>query len=246
MTDVIRGKYKLLEKIGQGKFGTVFKALNQHNNKMLAIKIENDKNFPILKNETIILNYLNRYNCKNIPEVHWYGTFNDMRCLVIPYYHYGLSQCIINKCQGINVNILMQNMLDILKECHESQVLHRDIKPDNFMFNSQNQLVLIDFGLSTFISTNNDDEESFVGNMIYASPNIHNCNKYKKIDDIISVAYIYLSIYLDGKLPWIGNLQEVLLLKGINNILSYKKDNCKNKIFSFLENAYKNNISYVI
>lgn len=270
---LIREKYKVITKIGQGKFGSVFKAINvkkrdqETKNNLVAIKIAS---CGILKHETTILNYLNKHDCKNVPLVHWYGLFENNHCLVIPFYHYGLPQYINdinnqdNEHKILLIDKLMQNMLDILKNCHELLVIHRDIKPDNFMFNRNDELILLDFGLATFIDINQEDENittnKFIGNLIFASPNIHNHKTPKKNDDIISIAYIYLLIYLGGKLPWMNindntdifieeslnnenRFNEILVLKDLENIASCKT--CESKIFKFIENAYNNKISYI-
>jgi serine/threonine protein kinase len=264
---LIRGKYEIISKIGQGKFGSVFKAINTVkknilDNNYVAVKMETT-DCRILKHETTIINYLNKNKCNNIPLVHWYGIFNDIPCLVTPFYHYSLTQFIKDKKyqeqsdKMAHTNLLMQKMLDILKNCHGLFVIHRDIKPDNFMFNHKNELILLDFGLGTFIDTENEEPEiqnSFIGNVIYASPNIHKNIKSRKIDDIISVSYIYLLIYLGGKLPWMnlnGNnelnenkFNEISNLKEIQNILLHKKND--DKIFDFIEKAYNNNnMSYI-
>ena len=253
---IIRGKYQIISKIGQGKFGTVYKAINMKSKDVVAIKIENTDS-RILKHETRMLNYLNKNKCLNVPLVHWYGIYDNIPCLVTPFYHYSLTQFIVDKKDKFNINILMQNMLDILKNCHELFVLHRDLKPDNFMFNYKNELILLDFGLAAFDNQEEDNKinSNFIGNVIYASPNIHHHNKAKKIDDIISVAYIYLLIYLGGKLPWmningnsnllssdINKLDKIENLKQIQNIYSCKTSD--NKIFEFIKNAYNNSISY--
>jgi casein kinase 1 len=267
MSTMIRGKYEIISKIGQGKFGSVFKAINTSKKENLdnvtyvAVKMETT-DCRILKHETTILNYLNKNKCKSIPLVHWYGNFNDIPCLVTPFYHYSLTQFIkdINYQEQSykisNINLLMQKMLDILKNCHELFVIHRDLKPDNFMFNHKKELILLDFGLGTFFDIENEEPEiqnSFIGNVIYASPNIHKNIKSRRIDDIISVSYIYLQIYLGGKLPWmnlngnseitVNKLDEISNLKEIQNIILQKKNN--DKIFDFIENSYNDKISYI-
>lgn len=272
---IIRDKYMIISQIGQGNFGKVFKALNikiknsdNESNKYVAIKIENLKtlsNFKILKHETTILNYLNKNKCNNIPLVHWYGSFNQIPCLVIPFYNYSLTQYITNLNYQEDKNIsnynlkMIRSMLEIINHCHELYVIHRDLKPDNFMFNHKDELILIDFGLATFIYQDtllvDISEKHFIGNIIYASPNVHQLKKADKIDDIISISYIYLLIYLGGSLPWMninGNSEikledeskfsQILNLKKIQNInLSKKNDD---KIFEFIQNAYDNNMSY--
>jgi serine/threonine protein kinase len=72
------------------------------------------------------------------------------------------------------LNVLLNTMLKTLETIHKLSVIHRDIKPDNFMFDESGRLTLIDFGLSTFYEKKLNEEKvvSFVGNLMYASPNV--------------------------------------------------------------------------
>jgi serine/threonine protein kinase len=67
---MICDKYLIVEFIGKGKFGEVYKGVFGDN--LVAIKIENNT-MKLLKHETTILHYLYRKGCKNIPIVHWFG-----------------------------------------------------------------------------------------------------------------------------------------------------------------------------
>ena len=87
--DIIVNKYLLLNIIGNGKFGTIYKGKNIRNNEYVAIKTE----FPeqTLKHETKMLNYLYSNNCRDIPPVYWYGVFKAQNCLIIPLYDQSLE-----------------------------------------------------------------------------------------------------------------------------------------------------------
>jgi serine/threonine protein kinase len=86
----------------------------------------------------------------------------------------------------------MLQSLDILETIHNSFVLHRDIKPQNFMIR-EGELFLIDFGLATFyIDENGEDipntcsQTTVIGTPKYLSINIHNGNDFSVHDDFIS------------------------------------------------------------
>jgi serine/threonine protein kinase len=261
---LIRGKYELLEEIGRGNFGNIYSAINIKTNSIVAIKVEN-KSHKILKHEITVLNYLNYNKCYNVPMVHWYGIteVNEIKyaCAVIDYFPISFSQYIKeNIIIGKELDLMMQKMLDIMKRIHDKLVIHRDIKPDNFMLNNKKELILIDFGLSTFHLTDekmktSDDlsiKNKFIGNIIYASPNIHKHENARKVDDIISIAYIYLLIFLGGTLPWMNingssiiddegsKLKQVLYLK--ETFLN--EQDKKLTIFIFLKKLYCDKVSY--
>ena len=94
MCDKIIGfKYKLLESIGEGSFGIVYKGVNIFTKETIAVKIEkNTAKNKMLKHETVICKYLN--NIQGIPKVRWF----DKQGKKIYIVDFGLSKKIrINK-----------------------------------------------------------------------------------------------------------------------------------------------------
>ena len=67
----INNKYKLIERIGSGNFGSIYKGQNIRTMENVAIKIEAiDANVKLLKNESVIYQYLN--GCTGVPLVKWF------------------------------------------------------------------------------------------------------------------------------------------------------------------------------
>ena len=68
----IANKYKLLEKIGEGSFGFIYKGENMRTSELVAIKMESiSSGSKLLKNESKIYQYLN--DIDGIPKVRWFG-----------------------------------------------------------------------------------------------------------------------------------------------------------------------------
>jgi hypothetical protein len=200
----LNNRYRILEKIGSGKFGQVFRGVNERTGEEIAIKKE-ERSSPgkMLKHETIILNYLYRNGCKKIPFIYWYGVVNGDYYLVMPIY----SPIIKNQDQKQSIEKSMIKMITILKDIHQNYVIHRDIKPQNFM-EKNGEMYLIDFGLSTtYIDQDNihiknqGSREHIIGTPNYISINIHNGEEPSRRDDLISLGYVYL-FFLYGCLPW--------------------------------------------
>jgi len=207
---IIANKYKFLSKLGEGKFGLVFKAMNIDSNEIVAIKTENIKTtYKLLKNETKILKYLYDQGSRCIPIVFWYGICLDKTCLVFSYFPFSLYDYVENKGK-VDIKLvsnIMKSCIEVLESIHKHYVLHRDIKPQNFMYRD-GEIFLIDFGLATFyidengkhIENKNDCDE-IVGSTRYASYNIHCGETYSRRDDMISLGYMYLWMVLEY-LPW--------------------------------------------
>jgi surface protein len=193
---LINNKYKILEKIGNGKFGIVYKGLNIKTNEYIAIKTETkNSNIRILKNETAILKYLYDHGSRCSPIVYWYGVDSQNTYLIMSFYNISLFDYAIQNTINIDkMNKIIVVAIDILETIHEQFVIHRDIKPQNFMLHND-QIFLIDFGFSTFyINENKKHQTNLISNNIIGTPkyisiNIHDGNTPSRRDDLISLGY---------------------------------------------------------
>jgi serine/threonine protein kinase len=210
----------------------------------------------ILKHETQILNFLHNRRCRNIPHIYWFGNQNDIPALVMPYYEYSLFDLFTQTAhshskyafftqtqqptRSITPETIMRSIIHILENIHASGVVHRDIKPHNFMVKNQ-ELILIDFGMATFyVDTNNRHiiepeipKEHLLGTQKYISINIHYGKEYTRRDDLISAGYLYL--FLRNWLFWDrvyipANIvsQNTIRIKDLytDTHISHPKNNC--------------------
>ena len=89
------------------------------------------------------------------------------------------------------MNSIMVACISILETIHSYQVLHCDIKPQNFMV-KDNELFIIDFGLATFYDeTHSYPCKQIVGSSKYASYYTHCGEPLSKRDDLLSLGYMY-------------------------------------------------------
>lgn len=189
MNEMVANKYKIVEFIGNGKFGNVFKGMHHKSKQFIAIKMETS-DYKILKHETTMLNFLFRKGCRQIPTIFWYGIHETKPTLIISYY-----DTVFNSSNFSSRHF--SNIISILSNIHKCGVIHRDIKTSNFML--KNDIVyLIDFGFATFYIDDdfkhkeNSIKEYIIGTPAFISINIHNGNEASRRDDLISLGYIYL------------------------------------------------------
>ena len=151
---MICNKYELLEKIGQGAFSQIYRGRNIRTNELIAIKIEpKTATIKLLQNETRIYKYLNSSDATHIPTMKWFGVDSTNFYMVISLLCKSLETFKREQPTGrlsllTTLHIGIQ-MVRLLKFIHTSQLIHRDIKPDNFLFGNgeqQEQLYIIDFG----------------------------------------------------------------------------------------------------
>jgi serine/threonine protein kinase len=205
---MIQNKYQIIKKIGQGQFGQIYQGLSRKKEDV-AIKMEKkDSPISLLKQETTILRYLYEKSCNCIPTIYWFGPYENNLTLIMPFYECNLEQynrsTILDRTK---INKLTVQMIHILIQIHKHGVIHRDIKPQNFMM-KKGELYLIDFGLATIYI--NEDKQPIIpkekGEFIMGTPKfislyIHYGIDPCRRDDLISVLYIYLYFYFE-KLPW--------------------------------------------
>ena len=210
-TNTILNKYKIEHELGKGKFGIVYKGINLKTHEYIAIKTESSYvDVKILKHEATILNHLYRNGCRCMPSVFWFGIYENYTCLIMNYYKCSLDSYMkSNEMNDIKINKMIAKMIEIVENIHSHYVVHRDIKPHNFMIGSDGELYLIDFGLATIyvddnkkhIAEKKEKKEYIIGTPKYISYNIHDgCDPVRR-DDLISIGYIYLIMKITI-IPW--------------------------------------------
>jgi serine/threonine protein kinase len=226
-------KYNLLEKISQGQFGQVFKGQHIRTGELVAIKIELSNNeVKTLKNEAKIYNYLSLSNCAGFPHVKWYGSYNNVPFLVIDLLGTSLSKR-IQHYRVFSLRTVLRLGIQIIsriKVLHDCSLLHRDIKPDNFLFgrdNNTNNLYLIDFGFCKRYEYNGQHIQekhirTIIGSSNFVSINVHRCMEPSRRDDIESCIYVILNM-LVGRLEWFDETDVYKVIK-MKNELTQQSD----------------------
>tara|TARA_A100001015_G_scaffold251133_1_gene289942 strand:- start:10601 stop:11416 length:816 start_codon:yes stop_codon:yes gene_type:complete len=245
--NVIGFKYELLESIGRGSFGIVYKGKNIFTQENVAVKIEkNTAKKKILKHETIICKHLN--NIEGIPRVRWFGKEKDF--LYTVYDLLGKDLVYYKTINGVftdkNIDKIANQLLTRLEIIHSKDILHRDLKPDNVLLdvNGLGKLFIIDFGLSKKFKVNgkhivNKGKKNIVGSLNFCSINNMLGDECSRRDDLISLGYILMYLHLEN-LPWENeeNIEEIKKMKAIEDI---KISN--NNLKKYLNYCYSLNFS---
>jgi len=201
---IIANKYKITEKLNNGEFGTIFKGENIRTKEQVAIKMESiSVETKMLKRETQIYQYLGK--APGIPQVKWYGSTEEYNYMVMPLFGDSLVSKTFSLVDSLSIG---QKIVRLLKFVHEKGLIHRDIKPDNFVFNQDGtDIYIIDFGLCKKYMDNDNNHiemkngKTIIGTPNFVSVNVHNGIEPSRRDDLISVAYIILCL-VNGGLPW--------------------------------------------
>jgi serine/threonine protein kinase len=146
---LIANKYEIIDKINEGQFGIIVKGRNIRTGQYVAIKIE-PNNTNTLKMEAKIYQYLGKLD--GFPHLKWYGISNNHSYLVLDLLTHSLVD-LVKICgklvlpQILNIGI---QMFQRIKSLHNKYLIHRDIKPNNFMIKYFTPLEFKNADLSAF------------------------------------------------------------------------------------------------
>ena len=205
------GKYKCLKKLGEGSFGSIYKA--EYNGDYYALKFESiEKGQNLLENEAIIIEYLKG---PNIPYIKLYGSTTEYNILVMQLLGKSLENIFEEKkiFSLKTVCMIGHQFVTVLEYIHNKHILHRDIKPDNFVMglNNLSQYVyLLDFGLAKKYRSSRTlkqiplvNRKKLTGTARYASINALRGYEHSRRDDLEAAGYV-LIYFIKGRLPWQG------------------------------------------
>jgi len=160
------GRYRLLEQIGAGGMGVVYRAHDERLARDVAIKLLNPGSIRSaiarhrVRNEALALSRLSHPNIETIFE---FDTQDDCDFLVVELIHGACLDELLSRGpvpQTLAVSLTMQ-LLRGLAAAHEKGIIHRDLKPSNLRLTHDSFLKILDFGLAHI----HDEEEPKTHNL---------------------------------------------------------------------------------
>lgn len=209
-------RYEIIELIGKGGSGTVYKVRHLHLDKMFALKIlhasgaENEEDTALRFQQEAKLG--TRLDHAGIVRVHDFGVFDGKSFMIMDLLTgESLSQLI--KKQALTEERLVRifaQILNALSYAHEKSVIHRDIKPNNVLIhqdeNGEDQVTLVDLGIAKLLSAqdmNLTKTGEIFGTPLYMSPEQCLGQAVDARSDIYSVGCVLYEV-LAGTPPFRG------------------------------------------
>ena len=247
-------KYKIIRKIGQGSFGRIYSCQDITTNELFAMKVEqNSFQNNVLEIESKYLSYLKGFG---IPELKYFGNTKKYNILIETLLDKSLENLFSESHGSFNLKDICMigiQALERLEYIHNKNIIHRDIKPDNFDIrkNKDKKIIyLIDFGLAKrYRNPLNFEHIPFkmtkrlTGTARYASINALKGGEQSRRDDLESLVYMLL-FFLKGSLPWQG-VHGITKGDKYKKIYYMKKNYGVERLFENLPNEFKDLYVYV-
>ncbi len=224
--------YKLIKKLGKGSMGTVFQAQQLSLDRLVAIKVlapflqKNRKFVARFEKEAKILARLNHPNIVQCIDV---GESSSL-CYIVMEYCDGPTVLDLIKRGGIlaqeRASRIILQVARALEHAYTSQIIHRDIKPDNIMIVSGGTAKLCDLGLVKDLEGSGDttDTGSALGTPNYISPEQARGDEHIDVrTDIYSLGATYYHM-VTGHTPFENPNPAVTMVAHINEVPPSPKD----------------------
>ncbi len=244
---VIKSRYKLIDERGRGNFATVYVARDLENNRIYAIKVmhlelsNDDDLIARFQREAHILSSLNDPRVVRIVD---YGEESNMYYIVTDYVdgqnlkYYIINDRPMNPTRALHYAQQIAEGLDI---AYKQGVVHRDIKPQNILISSQDEVKIADFGLARGRDTVTLTQSNvFMGTAYYISPEQAESGRSADTrSDLYSVATVLFEM-LTGHPPFNGETAVDIVIKHMNApvpLLSRIRNDLPPEIDGFMQRA---------
>jgi serine/threonine protein kinase len=211
------GKYSIVEVLGKGAMGVVYKAFDPHIRRTVALKAIRKELIDDDHSATLIARFKNeaqaagRLTHPGIVAVYEYGEDDAVAYIAMEYVQgKGLREYFQRGMRfgmGDVVSIMTQ-LLDALEYAHEQGVIHRDIKPANIIIMSSGKLKVADFGIAHLDSSKLTHIGAIMGTPGYMAPEQYGSAAVDQRADMFSAGVVLYQL-LTGSKPFTGTTETV-------------------------------------
>ncbi|MGA8669937.1 MAG: serine/threonine-protein kinase, partial [Terracidiphilus sp.] len=216
---VLGNRYEILELLGEGGMGAVYKAADREVDRIVALKVirpEMASNPEILARFKQELLLSSQVTHRNVIRIYDLGEAQGVKFITMEYLEgENLHQILKtrDKLEVAEAVDIMEQVACGLAAAHAVGIIHRDLKPSNIMRDKSGRVVLMDFGLArTFSGDGMTRTGAMLGTMEYMSPEQAQGMDVKASSDIFTVGLILYEL-LAGVTPFYAESAIASLLK---------------------------------
>ncbi len=216
------GKYRILDRLGRGGMGTVYKAVDETLDREVAIKVLNPDltDSELLKRfraEAVTLARLNHPGIATLYELH---RQDDDLLMVMEFVRgetfHDLSERLGPLAPPQAAYLCMQ-VLDALAHAHRAGVVHRDLKPANLMVSETGAIKVMDFGIARVLGTEHFTHGGYMmGTPAYMAPEQVMGREVDARADLYAIGVVLYRL-LSGQLPFEADTAIAMVQKQISD-----------------------------
>ena len=216
---VLGRRYEILELLGEGGMGSVYRARDREVNRMVALKVirpELTGNVAILdrfKQELVLSHQVTH---RNVIRIYDLGDADGMKFITMEFVEGEDLRTLIHEKKKFSPEEaveITQQICRALEATHGVGVIHRDLKPQNIMRDKSGRVLLMDFGLARMVEGDGMTQTgALVGTMEYMSPEQALGKNLDQRSDLFTLGLILYEL-LTGKMPFTAGSALASLIK---------------------------------
>ncbi|HEU5411139.1 MAG TPA: protein kinase [Candidatus Acidoferrales bacterium] len=216
---VLAGRYEILQLIGQGGMGAVYKAHDRELDRAVAVKTirpnlaKNADTLRRFKQELILARQVTH---RNVIRIHDLGQSDGIKFITMDFVEGRDLRSLFNergKFEPKEATLIMLQICRALEAAHNEGVIHRDLKPQNIMRDPNGRIYVMDFGIArSAYLPGMTQTGALLGTPEYMSPEQARGEKLTEQSDIFSLGVIFYEL-LTGKSPYHSDVPLATLWK---------------------------------
>jgi eukaryotic-like serine/threonine-protein kinase len=217
--DVLGGRYEILQLLGEGGMGAVYKAMDRELNRPVALKLirpqlaSNPSILARFKQELLLAHQVTH---KNVIRIYDLGDADGVKFITMEFVEGEDLRTLIlerKKFPPEEAVEIIQQVCRALEAAHGVGVIHRDMKPQNIMRDRNGRILVMDFGLARTVQGDGMTQTgALVGTMEYMSPEQALAKELDQRSDLFSVGLILYEL-LTGQTPFRAESAVASLIK---------------------------------
>ena len=205
---ILAGRYEILQTLGEGGMGAVYKARDLEVDRMVALKVirpELAKQPAIIERFKQELRLSQRVTHRNVIRIYDLGEGEGMKFITMEFIEGSDLRSLIRERKKLSSEesvAIMEQICLALDAAHSVGVIHRDLKPQNVMRDETGRILVMDFGLARTLEGDGMTQTgALVGTMEYMSPEQALAKELDQRSDVFSAGLIFYEL-LTGQMPY--------------------------------------------